>query len=192
MTTRIIVGGIVGGIVMFIWGFVSHMLLPLGEAGIKAIPNEDAVITAMSNNIREHAFYIFPSIDPAGSAEQQQAGTEKYKRGPIGILVYNPRGTDPLSPRQLATELLSNIGCALVAAFLLSRTLGSLKGVRAKASFVALIGLAASLSIDVSQWNWYSFPTSFTVASLLDQVVGFLLTGIVLAIIVKQPVARAA
>src|SRR5262245_9438930 len=117
MTIRIIVGGIVGGIVMFAWGFVSHTLLPLGESGIKSIPNEDAVITAMSSNIREHAFYIFPSIDPAASAEQQQAATDKYKRGPIGVLVYNPTGTDPLSPRQLLTELLSNIGCALLAAF---------------------------------------------------------------------------
>ena len=30
----IVIGGLLGGVVMFFWGFVSHMLLPIGSAGL--------------------------------------------------------------------------------------------------------------------------------------------------------------
>ena len=41
---RILIAGILGGIVMFIWTSIAHMALPLGEAGINEIPNESAVL----------------------------------------------------------------------------------------------------------------------------------------------------
>ena len=34
---RILIGGLVGGIVLFFWGFVSHMLLPIGEMGLQSL-----------------------------------------------------------------------------------------------------------------------------------------------------------
>ena len=40
---RILLAGILGGIVMFVWTSIAHMTLPLGKAGINEIPNESAV-----------------------------------------------------------------------------------------------------------------------------------------------------
>ena len=40
---RILLAGILGGIVMFIWTSIAHMALPLGEVGINEIPNEPAM-----------------------------------------------------------------------------------------------------------------------------------------------------
>jgi hypothetical protein len=40
MSTRIFFAGILGGIVMFIWSFIGHDLLPLGKAGVHEMPNE--------------------------------------------------------------------------------------------------------------------------------------------------------
>ena len=48
---RILLAGILGGIVMFIWTSIAHMALPLGEAGINEIPNESAVLGAMQSSI---------------------------------------------------------------------------------------------------------------------------------------------
>lgn len=36
----IILAGIAGGIAMFIWSFRSHTVLPLGEVGVRMLPNE--------------------------------------------------------------------------------------------------------------------------------------------------------
>jgi hypothetical protein len=44
---KILFIGVLGGIVMFIWTSIAHMALPFGEAGIREIPNESAVLSAM-------------------------------------------------------------------------------------------------------------------------------------------------
>ena len=41
---KILLAGVLGGIVMFVWTSIAHMALPLGEAGINEIPNESAVL----------------------------------------------------------------------------------------------------------------------------------------------------
>ena len=37
---RIILAGSAGGIAMFIWSFCSQTVLPLGEVGVRILPNE--------------------------------------------------------------------------------------------------------------------------------------------------------
>jgi len=60
---KILLAGILGGIVMFIWTSIAHMALPLGEAGISEIPNEQAVLAAMQSNIAEKwAFTFFRAL----------------------------------------------------------------------------------------------------------------------------------
>jgi hypothetical protein len=44
---RILLAGVLGGIVMFVWTSIAHMALPLGEAGIGEILNESAVLGAI-------------------------------------------------------------------------------------------------------------------------------------------------
>ena len=39
MKGKTIIGGVVGGMVLFVWSFVSRVLLPLGEVGIQPLPN---------------------------------------------------------------------------------------------------------------------------------------------------------
>jgi len=55
---RIILAGIAGGVVLFIWGAFSHMVLPFGEIGIKSMPNEAPVMAAMRSNITEPGLYF--------------------------------------------------------------------------------------------------------------------------------------
>jgi uncharacterized membrane protein len=50
-----------------------------------------------------------------------------------------------------------------------------------RALLVALLGLLETFDIDVSQWNWYSFPTAYMLAQLVDHTMGWFLAGLVLA-----------
>ena len=187
MGKKIVLGGIVAGIVVFIWGAVSHMVLGLGEAGIKGLPNEEAVLSALRANVTEPGFYFFPWGDMEGSKEQMDAWAEKYRTSPAGIMIYKPQGGEMMPPSMLITELVTNILAALIAAFLLSRALGGLGGLFGKAAFVSLFGLFAGVEIDLSYWNWYGFPTSYTVSYIVQHVVGWFLAGLVLALFFKKP-----
>jgi hypothetical protein len=184
---RVLLGGLVAGIVVFVWGAVAHMALPLGEAGIRQIPNEDVVLGAMKGAIHEPGFYFFPGMDmrkPHSQAEQD-AWTGKFKQGPTGILVFHPEGSEPMSPLQLGTELASNVVAGLLAALLLTQVRSDYLG---RVLIVTLLGLIGIVNISVSYWNWYGFPTDFTAAAAIDEVVGWFLAGLALAAIVR-PVA---
>lgn len=183
---RVIVAGIVGGIVMFLWGFAAHMLLDIGESGIKTLPDarEAPVVAAMKENINEPGLYFMPGMDMSRKPtdEEWAAWTAKYEAGPTVFFVYGPSGETPMSPRQLGIEFASNVLAALVGAFMLSWTVPSFGK---RVALATLIGLAAWLSIDVSYWDWYRFPAGFVNGELIEQVAGWFLTGLVMALVLK-------
>ena len=43
--TRILLAGLLAGLAVFAWESIAHMALPLGDAGIKPLSNEQAVVT---------------------------------------------------------------------------------------------------------------------------------------------------
>ena len=182
---KILIGGIVGGVVLFIWGFVSHVVLPLGEIGFNTIPDDKLLISVMQNSVRESGLYVFPGYDMSRkmTPEEMKTWEEKYKAGPTGLLVYRSEGGEVMSPKQLFTQFVSVLLAALVAAFLLSLTAASF---RKQVIFVTLLGLFSWLTISVPYWNWYGFPADFTTAGLIDGVVGWFLAGLAMAAVMKK------
>ncbi len=181
---RILFAGLVGGVVLFVWGAISHMVLPTGSAGLKPLPNEDVLLAALRESVGEPGLYLYPGFDP--SAEMTDESMEEWKRkyaaGPTGLLLYREGGGEPMSPGHLLAELASNVGAALVAAFLLAHV-GALAYGR-RVLFVALLGVFAWLSLSLSYWIWYGFPGAFTTAEAVDAVGGALVCGLSIAKIV--------
>jgi hypothetical protein len=181
---RIILAGIAGGIVLFIWGALSHTVLPFGDIGMKTLPNEAPVMAALKANITEPGLYFYPGIEGGHSAnEAEQAAFEaKFKSGPHGILIYHPIGTEVMPPSMMITELISNILAAILVALVISWLICSFWG---RVAAAALFGLVSWLSVDASYWNWYGFPTDYFAAQAIDQVVGWFLAGLAIAVLVK-------
>ena len=101
---RLIIAAILGGIVMFAWGAVSHMVLNIEGASLKPMPNEAAVTAAMKSNIAESGIYFLPGMDMSktATAEHQAAWAAKYKEGPMAMLIYHPTCDDCLRLGSLA------------------------------------------------------------------------------------------
>ncbi len=177
---RILLTGLGAGLVVFAWSAFSHMVLPLGEMGIAVMPNESAVVESLRANIPTSGLYMIPGMEPAkmASAEERRAWEQRYMAGPRGVLVYQPGGADPMSPRQLGLELASDVLAGLMLAWVLSMLSGPS---RRRVAAAAALGLFAWLSISASHWIWYGFPTAFIVAEGVDQVVGWLIAGMVAA-----------
>jgi hypothetical protein len=189
---RIFLAALLGGIAMFIWTSIAHMALPLGEAGIREIPNETAVLDAMQNNIGDHSsLYIFPGfgLGPHPTREQKSEAMkhigENLTRHPSGILMYHPTGSRPLvMVRYLSIEFLTELLEALLVVFLLAQT--RLTSFGARVGFVVGAGVLAAIATNISYWNWYGFPATYTASYILIQVVGFLCIGLVAALVLKK------
>jgi hypothetical protein len=160
------------------------MALPIGTMGIREISGEDKVIAAVKDTIHEPGFYFIPGRDMSKpqSKSEEEAYTAKIKQGPAGMMVIHPEGSDNMSPRQLLTELGSSIVAAFLAALVLTQVRAGYLG---RVLVVTLMGLFGFVSILVSFWNWYGFPTDFTIGAALDEIVGWFLAGLVLAAIIR-------
>jgi len=178
MAKRILLAGILGGIALFFWGGLSHMVLGLGGAGIQNLPQQQPVMDAMKAAIPQAGFYFFPHVDAAGKIPAEQAN------GPHGILIYHPTGATTMMTGQLVNECILNIVQALMAAFLLSLIPG-LGGYASRVGFVLLIGLLAGITTNIEYWNWYGFPATYTAGIVADKLIGFLVVGLVVAALVK-------
>jgi hypothetical protein len=78
-TKRTLSAGLLGGIAMYIWTAVAHMALPLGEAGIKQVPNEPAVLSAMRASLGEaHGLYVFPVMGSGPYAEKLAVNPREF------------------------------------------------------------------------------------------------------------------
>src|SRR5579872_2348251 len=70
---KVLLAGLLGAIAMFVWTFLAHQILPLGEAGVKEIPNEAPVLSAMRSSIgNASGFYLFPGMGLGPNATSQQ------------------------------------------------------------------------------------------------------------------------
>jgi hypothetical protein len=183
--TRILAGGVAAGIVLFFWGFVSHMLLPLGELGLQSIPTDENLAAAIKKDVREPGLYFLPGRDmsKSQSAEEMEAHMAKIAKGPYGFMVLYPNGRDASLGKRLPIELGTNVVCAILAAILVSQLR---PGFLVRTACVAVVGLLASLMTLVPYWNWYGYPSDFTVAQIAEHTVGWLLAGLVLALIVRS------
>lgn len=191
-TTRIILAGVLGGIAMFIWTSIAHMALPLGEAGLKELPNQEAALAALKTNLGERSgLYMLPGLGVGENATPEQKTKamehldERLASNPSGLLMYHPAGARALNMgKWLTIEFLTELLEALLAVFLLAQTRIATFGGRV--GFIFSAGILAAIATNVSYWNWWGFPGVYTAAYMFIQIVGFLCIGLVAALVLRK------
>jgi hypothetical protein len=193
---KILLAGILGGIAMFIWSFIAHDLLPLGEIGMRQFHDEGPMLDAMKTNLGDaEGLYHFPGHRAGPNATRQEkkdamkSAMEKAASGPSGMLLYHPTrqfSFGKLLGIEFATELVESI----LVVFLLAQTLiGSFGG---RVGFVFVAGILAAIVTNVPYWNWYGFPCDYTASYMSIQIIGFLCVGIVAGLVLRKSARQTA
>jgi hypothetical protein len=194
---RIVLGGLVGAVLVFVVSAFFHLATNLGETGIRTLPNEAALLPALRAAIPGAGFYFFPGMEGGMknlTPAQQQEYLAKYKQGPTGILIYSPGGTDLSYGKLLLNQFLFGLVAAFLAAWILGVTANSTTFL-SRTVIVTLMGLFAGIYVELPYWNWYNFPLNYSIAYIFTVVVSWLVAGIGMAAIIKpgaSPSASAA
>ena len=193
------IGGLVGGIILFVWGAVAWKVLPLHEPSMHRMSNEDAVMNTMRTSMGAKGVYFFPAMveDSKGlSADEQKAAEsawmQKYRQGPTGMIVYDPNGSDPLMPSQMVVGLILSILLSSLAAWFLVRSTAVASPYIMRVTFCGMLGILISFGSHLLMWNWMGFPLDYTTAMVADTIIGWLLAGLGIGAIVKSPKMEAA
>jgi hypothetical protein len=144
---RTAIGGLVGGLVLFVMGFI-FWATPLGEIPFtKAGEAQNAAVQqALAQNLTETGTGAY--IIPAHSSAQ---GAILYGRGPIATVHFNTRGFSPDDMSMIVPGLI----IALVSGLLLAFGLGAVGGGRRFGELARLV-VCASLAFTV--WEYLGSP----------------------------------
>jgi hypothetical protein len=192
MAQKVLLAGMVGGIVAFIVMFLLHMVTSLGDAGVKNLPGDKILLPAMRANIHDPGFYFFPPMQATAGMTADQAKSvadlfaADFKMGPTGILIYRPGGDAFDFGRLISVQFVINLLAAFMIAVVLAMTVDATTYGK-RVLIVLLIGIFASVSVDLPYWNWYGFPPLYTAARILSDALTWLVVGLVMAAIVRRP-----
>lgn len=188
MKKALLLGTILGGLTAFIWSSISWELLGWHEKDMLTFQNEDEVSAVIASHATKDGVYLMPSM-PSGegmTAEQkkqaQATAMAKMQAGPIMFAAVRRGGFGSYS-RGLIIQFLSLLAAAFLLTWLLLQT-GNLSYAR-KVAFLAVVGLAASVIVDLPNWNWWGFSGMYTAVNLADSTITWLIAGLVIAKVAK-------
>ncbi|MBI1870630.1 MAG: hypothetical protein HYS07_05470 [Chlamydiae bacterium] len=184
-----LIGGVLGGVVLFIWGMISWMVLPWHNSTMASFTNEAAVETALMANAPQQGIYVLPGcnhIDTSLSAEEKKAlqkkNYEKMEKGPFAFVVMNPQGTGTMA-RSMGRGLAIQILAALLMSCLVFRV--GAERFSCRVGLVVMVALIAGIVCELPSWNWWGFPLPYTLVSMADLLIGWFLAGLVIAKVVN-------
>jgi len=188
MWLRILLAGIVGGILIFVMGATNHMAFHLLDRTFKNTPELDSYSEQLKTRNLDHGFYVFPGMPTAEEQKDEAkmaAWNDRYAAGPSGMLLLVHRG--PLLMGELmGKEFASNVIAALLASWIISLA-GSDVGFIRRWLAAIVIGLIGWFSFIASYGIWYRFPHDFVHDEALCALLEWGVAGIAIAAIVRRP-----
>ncbi len=182
MKYALIKGGLLGGLVMFLWGNVSWAVLHWHQSSLRTFKDEAAVAKVLSANAPYRGVYVLPNpLKPAANPGGESAYAPAT--GPRAFVAYDDRALDSMA-RPLGGGLLIQ----LMGGFCLAWLLVNLRlGYWGRALSGGAAGLFTGIVADLPNWNWWSFSTNYTAVSLVDHTLAGLLAGFVIAWAAQEP-----
>ncbi|HEV8385716.1 MAG TPA: hypothetical protein VGQ11_12665 [Candidatus Acidoferrales bacterium] len=158
------IGTLVGGIVLFLWGGLTHGLV---HVQVREFRDAQAVVRVLHENAPENAVYFAP-------------------QGAFVSVAFLPDMSDktkdltPMLIRQLLTDMLAAALLCLVLPGIVAAT------VLRRALWLGLFGLAFVALKILPYSTWYGFSAPFIGMEVFDVVGKLFLAGLVLGALMKK------
>ncbi len=187
---KVLGGGLIGGIIAFVWMWISWGVLPWHDWAFQEFENEEFISWVIQENAPKDGVYTIPAMNPpkTGSLKEQRERAlkrrEQLQKGPFIYLHVSKKGLNPTNPRlYIVSFLIRFFGAAVISAILLY--LKESCGYWKRLLVVILFGLAVGALAVLPQWNWFASGTEYALVSLADYVVAWFLAGLALAAFVR-------
>ena len=182
---------IIGGIVVFLWGTISWMVLPWHEMTMHKFKNEKRVAEVIQENTDRSGVYVLPNIrchekgmSQKDKKEGMMRGKEMMQTGPVLFATVQKNGMKMDGALPFVLSLLIQIVAAFLITWLLLMT--KVMPYMRQVGFVTTIALIAGILIYVPDLIWGGTSLCFTIVSMLDLIIGWFLGGLVIAKLARK------
>jgi hypothetical protein len=172
---RTVIGGIVGGIILFVVGFV-FWATPVGEFAYETAGDQQGanVQLALAQNLPETGAYVIPYPMTA-------AGAVNYSQGPIAVVHFNTGRFAPDDMSMILPGFLFAIGSGLLMAFGLAAVGGGGRSYAGTATLVVLFSTGITVWTILAQPVFNHFGWGYWVYAFIAETTGLILAGLVIA-----------
>lgn len=168
---KIIISGLVGSLVLFIWQFLSWAALGLHYDQMAYSPKQDQILESINAIDIEEGDYFIPQAPPGSSNEEMIAMQEKHLGKPWVRVSYRKN-----LQNNMATNMLRGWAISFIAALLFCWLLMNFKEINIKKSIlgavsVGIIGYLVNPYLSSIWFEGNSFP------DLVDAIVPWAIIG---------------
>ena len=189
---KLIVPAFLAAIAVFIWTAISWMAIGWHEVDMKGI-TDTSLAQQMQTSMTEPGIYIYPGYSETGEELSMEEWNKLRKAGPmVRFMVYDPAGAEWSMGTSMIKSFIINFISAFLAAVLLMMTLAQNPSFWRRVIFVMLLGMFAAFVGPFIEWNWWSFPTGYSMVNAIDLCVTWFFAGLVLAWRIKPDMSTKA
>ena len=170
-----LIGAIVGGIIIFIWQFLSWMLINLHQPAQQYTEKQDAIMAVLNSNLEEGGYFM-PTIPESSSWEEHEKAMTESMGKPWATIQYHKALEDNMT-MNMVRGLLTNIIIVWLACWIFLRIYKPTFGTILTASL--FIGLIVFLNSAYTTHIW--FQTFDLMANFVDSLASWGICGLWLA-----------
>lgn len=86
---KMIIGALVGGVILFVWQFLTWGLLNLHEAQQKYTPKQDSILAYLGTQFNEDGAYMMPNFAPGTSRDEMEKQMKTTEGKPWAQVIYH-------------------------------------------------------------------------------------------------------
>ena len=169
--SKLLIGSLVGGLIIFIWQFLSWTMFNIHGDNYQYTANQDAIMEVLSANLSEDGGYMIPNVPPGATKEQHEAHMANAIGKPWATINYH-KSWDTNMGMNMFRGFVANV----VAAFLLCWLLLHFRHVDLKTGLLAGLAVGITGYLVISYINSVWFNTN-SIGDLIDTIVQWGLCG---------------
>lgn len=167
--------GLLGGLVLFGWGFVSHVVLSLHDPAFRAFTDEAEVAEALEAGADGPGVYYLPYDEAEISTRSTRA-----------FVALQPAGTGSDMGQLFALGVLIKVLSAMLVIGLIRRIQVASHAGRVGA--FALVGFLIGFTTQAYYWNWFGFSAAYGATMVVDGTIGWALVGAAVTKLLSPPI----
>lgn len=168
---KALVGALVGGLILFIWQFLSWTILPVHSSEMAYTDKQDEILVCLAASGIEDGTYFLPNLAPGYTSEEYKAYQENMEGNPWALIRYRTEAHTNM-PLNMIRALVVDV----LAVFFLCYILTGIPDLSFQKAIISsvMVGLIGFFTISYLDSIWFE---SNAVSYLLDSLVQWILVG---------------
>jgi hypothetical protein len=165
---KLLIGALVGGIIIFLWQFLSFALLNLHGKAFQYTPKQDEILNSLNSLLTEDGQYLIPGLPADATSEQEEAAMKAGEGKPWAMVSYHKAMEMDMGMNMFRGLVVDIIAVALLCWIISKMNLPTLGTVLTASIFT---GLIVFFTAPYTSHIWYD--TFDIMAYFMDAIVGW-------------------